>query len=52
MNKIVTISARVPDDIYQELKMVLLKKRMTLTEWIIKQMQRTVDDYKAAHEGE
>lgn len=41
------VGAIVPDQLNYALKAVLVAERMTFTQWLITQMQRTVDEYKA-----
>jgi len=42
------IGATVPDQLKHDLMVILALERMTLTQWLIEQMTRTVADYQVA----
>jgi hypothetical protein len=42
------VRAEVPAELKAQLRSILALERMTLTQWLIDQMTRTVADYKVA----
>lgn len=44
-DKTARVGATVPDQLHYALKSILVAERITFTQWLITQMQRTLDEY-------